>query len=537
MSLRASRRRQVALLIRIGLPRFEPNYDAAGNLVDDHRAYSYTYDHDNRMTNVKKSGAVDVAYEYDALGRRIKMVDASNSPYNVVRYYLHSGQNVVAEYNVAATRLRYYVHGPTYIDERVVMHDEANNPPSSPLAKGGHRGVLTKDLYTVAGLADERGWLVESYDYDAYGQPVMSACAVLPYAADYDGDGRSCGTAKRFASRTDGDVDGDDHAVFESHQNGPGNAPSGTLGWRSDFDCDGDVDGSDYVLFAHAYNGSGQTPRGDMALMTGSRVISRAANPYFFTGRRLDVYDIQDANTPNHFTDDKAGLVLYYYRARTMDPVLGRFLQRDPLGYLSGTALYEYCESAPVWQLDPTGEVAGRLVIEPRGLWIQTECGGCESKVKFKITPLDMNTKGWIIQHVTVRVAVFYCNGRRKTKTANKELNMSEAWLVSKGLVYRLPGPSFSRKELHSTDYWRIKDEGRCTKGWIVVHGRVKFVRNYKLVRPPWGFNPWLRTDLPSLPGTPPGWTNTGTHTHRLSAIWNCCREPPPRPTMAHATP
>lgn len=43
--------------------------------------------------------------------------------------------------------------------------------------------------------------------------------------------------------------------------------------------------------------------------------LSSVGNPYYFTGRRLD---------------DETGI--YYYRSRQYDPVIGRFLSRDPLG-------------------------------------------------------------------------------------------------------------------------------------------------------------------------------------------------------------
>jgi len=92
-----------------------------------------------------------------------------------------------------------------------------------------------------------------------------------------------------------------------------------------------------------------------MAITSGSMVVGRVGNPFFFTGRRLDVFDKQDAGTPHHFTDDHAGLQLYDYRARTMDPVLGRFGQRDPIGYHDGINLYEYVMSAPSLFTDPTG--------------------------------------------------------------------------------------------------------------------------------------------------------------------------------------
>jgi len=327
------------------------------------------YDHDNHLTEVH--GAIDklATYEYDALARRIVMVDWSNSPnlpLYTIRQYIYSGQNVVEEYDGDQDRACYYVHGPSYIDERVLMYDEASEADYV---------YLLKDLYTVAGLADAWGWLVEAYDYDAYGKVTMRRCAVLPDAADYDADG---------------DVDDDDLAVFAAHENGPGNDPCDVTdpsvipGWRSDFDGDGDVDGSDYIVFAHAYGGAGVSPRGVLMLLSGPMPASRVANPYFFTGRRLDLLDIDDANTPNHFTDDTPRLPLYHYRARAMDPVVGRFLQRDPLGvpegsfhayydgengqrlrgvskvimnrmYSDGMSLYEYVRSLPQADVDPLG--------------------------------------------------------------------------------------------------------------------------------------------------------------------------------------
>jgi RHS repeat-associated protein len=92
-----------------------------------------------------------------------------------------------------------------------------------------------------------------------------------------------------------------------------------------------------------------------MTLQSGSMVVSRVGNAYFFTGRRLDVIDIQNAGTPHHFTDDYAGLQLFDFRARTYDPVSGRFGERDPVGYRDGMGLYEYVGGRPSVILDPSG--------------------------------------------------------------------------------------------------------------------------------------------------------------------------------------
>jgi len=61
-------------------------------------------------------------------------------------------------------------------------------------------------------------------------------------------------------------------------------------------------------------------------------------NPYGYTGRRWDA---------------EAGL--WYYRAREYHPGLGRFLQRDPAGYVDGLNLYAYVANNPLAYVDPSG--------------------------------------------------------------------------------------------------------------------------------------------------------------------------------------
>jgi RHS repeat-associated protein len=63
------------------------------------------------------------------------------------------------------------------------------------------------------------------------------------------------------------------------------------------------------------------------------RQISAVGNPYAYTGRRLDAETGQ-----------------YYFRYRMYSPTLGRFLSRDPLGYVDGMSLY--AGYFGVWQTD-----------------------------------------------------------------------------------------------------------------------------------------------------------------------------------------
>jgi len=71
---------------------------------------------------------------------------------------------------------------------------------------------------------------------------------------------------------------------------------------------------------------------------------SAVGSPYLFTGRELD---------------PETGL--FYYRARHYDSGTGRFLQRDPLGYLDGFGLLEYVRSSPASSVDPMGTISVKL--------------------------------------------------------------------------------------------------------------------------------------------------------------------------------
>ena len=283
----------------------DPEYDAAGNLSRTETDYELAYDYENRLVEVKDpSDSVIATYTYDALGRR-----ASQTKDGTTTRFYYDDENVIAEYDAGDNLQRYYVHGPMYVDEHVLMHDSLQ----------GEFYYLLTALFSVTGLVNADGSVVERYTYDAYGLPTVTSPggrSGRDLSGDLDGDG---------------DIDGDDFAAFMATFalcDGAGGYNPG-----ADYDADNCITFVDYQLWLQFYRGF---------------VPPRSSNPYFFTGRRLD-FDIRGGGYAPE-------LALYHYRARAYDPWHGRFLQHDPALYRESLNLYQYAQSNPLMRLDPTGE-------------------------------------------------------------------------------------------------------------------------------------------------------------------------------------
>jgi RHS repeat-associated protein len=234
-------------------------YDPKGNLLSRPAALAspalgLVWDFDNRLRGADTNGtpaSQEVSFEYDALGRRVARSETGN---NVV--YVHAGQQVIADYArgaaAAAPSFR-YVYG-SYVDEPLLRHAGTGTtlPTSGTTALYYHRN----QQYSIVGLSNAAGALVERYAYTAYGELTILA-------------------------------------------------PDRSL-----------------------------------------RATSSFQNRYTYTGREWD-----------------PTLRLYYFRARWLEPKAGRFIGRDPLGYVDGMGLY--------------GAYFGLTSVDPSGLetWETTVVG------------------------------------------------------------------------------------------------------------------------------------------------------------------
>ena len=70
---------------------------------------------------------------------------------------------------------------------------------------------------------------------------------------------------------------------------------------------------------------------------------------------------------------------LYYFRNRWYDPIVGRWINKDPIGIEGGINLYEFCCDNPQNRRDPSGEVAPWIVAGGIGAAIGGLVGGIYS--------------------------------------------------------------------------------------------------------------------------------------------------------------
>jgi len=173
-------------------PLDQRTYDANGNLTSLKNdvagnaltlSVSCRYDYRNRMVEYKDNlTGQRHTYAYDALGRRIaKTVDADVTAYTTRYFYGGESQwQVCEEQDGSGDTVATYVYG-RYIDEVLQMQRCESTPPcTSP----GGTGVSpvdyyyhTDDLYNVMAVTDGAGQVVERYEYDDYGRPMVMDAA------------------------------------------------------------------------------------------------------------------------------------------------------------------------------------------------------------------------------------------------------------------------------------------------------------------------------------------------------------------------
>jgi len=334
----------------LGTTYLQEFFDPAGRLAvkafDNGALTKLTYDARDRVTQIAHThGATDLgtlAYTYDAEGNQLTEEDVT---------FPSRSQSFVFD---ALDRLVDWQRGPlpgpptstqiwsldpvanwnsTTIDGTFegCVHDAVNELMSIGPTTFHYdfNGNLTSDgVFDYVWDFNDRlksvsltggGPLVAEYAYDALGRRVMRIDYVTPEDRTYVYDGtqvvREYTLAFKhvatylYGNTIDEPIAKVDKKTYYFHPN-------------AHFSPALLTDQSGGVVERYEYNAYGEATTFD-ATWANPMATSRFGNPYLFTGRRLD---------------PETGLM--YFRARMYSPEMGRFVSRDPSGYVDGMNLY-----------------------------------------------------------------------------------------------------------------------------------------------------------------------------------------------------
>jgi len=310
-------------------------YDNLGRRIGITRkngvATSYTYDPVSRLETLTNDLAgtdkdQQLTFGYNAAGQVTSRTSTNNSAYAFSNLY-----NVARE-SPANGLNQYTAWGP-----QAVTHDPRGNMTSDGVS------TYTYDIANrLTGVSNGAG-----LSYDALGrlyEVTLSGAASTRF--QYDGSDLI----------TEYDSSG---AVLRRFVHGPGEDEP--LVWIEGATTQQNIANRNFLVADH---------QGSIVALTNGSGVATHVNTY-------DEYGIPGATNFGRFQYTGQAWIpeanIYHYKARAYSPVLGRFLQTDPIGYGDGMNMYAYVGGDPVNFRDPLG--LDRSGCQQSSLTILVVCG------------------------------------------------------------------------------------------------------------------------------------------------------------------
>jgi RHS repeat-associated protein len=335
---------------------YDPASNPAALTWPDLQSITYTFDGANRFTNVGNT-AVAIGFSYDALSR---MTGISRSGSSSTLGYDNADRLVTLNHALATSPVS-YSFGYTPADQ-IASSGSSSSVYDWPVTTVSNVATTVNGLNqiaTVAGVTntyDHNGNLTSdgtrTFTYDAENRllsDTVGGSTVLALA--YDPLGRLQQTAAG-STVVQYLYDGD-HLVAEYDNSGNvlrrfihGPASDNPVIW---FEGSGTATANASYLIAD-HQGS---------IIATTNTSGTVTNIYLY-----DVYGVPYAwpTVPLFGYTGQLALPqasLWHYKARAYDPVSGRFLQTDPVGYGPDVNLYSYVGGDPVDRRDPAGLAPG----------------------------------------------------------------------------------------------------------------------------------------------------------------------------------
>jgi RHS repeat-associated protein len=138
-------------------------YDASGNLhtkSDGTNLTTYTWDEDNRLTQVSLPGGATISYTYDVAGRMLTRTD-----WNGTSTFVWNGTDCTQETDYQGNVTRYCV-----VNGTLMSFDR----------QGTVYQIHADALGSVRKVTDPSGSVMATYDFDAWGSPLASTSDSIP---------------------------------------------------------------------------------------------------------------------------------------------------------------------------------------------------------------------------------------------------------------------------------------------------------------------------------------------------------------------
>lgn len=310
------------------------SYERSGSVIYSHDIQ--TRDNQGNITAesiISSQGSIIKSHDYDALDRIIESTVTSKPDitwsYDTEGNWTQTSQNGVAETREVDNDNQYTVitgHSPDY---------DANGNMTS------HNGqTLVYDWADRLIQVYESGSLILEYFYDALNRRVRqqdNSTGTLVVTEYVYNDSQIIEEYK--------DTVLDKTFVYADYMDDPIVMVTGTGRYYyakdRQFNIKAVTDNDGNIVESYEYSAYGVMTIFDNAGVDITATGSAIGNPYGYTGRRWD-----------------SATELWYYRNRMYSPSMGRFMQRDPAGYVDGLNLYAYVLNNPLRYTDPDGLMA-----------------------------------------------------------------------------------------------------------------------------------------------------------------------------------
>jgi len=336
-------------------------YDAVGNITSIATPFgtvSYSYYANNLLHTITLPNSQQVIYQYDAAGNLLQ----TDFPNGTAAAYAYDSRNrlvALANYGLGEAVNAAYSYTLDGVGNRTQVDLFEPLIPGFDPGSIGYAYNLGNILATADGATythdangnmttKTNGTNVTSYTYDSLNRLTAVNTGTQTTQYIYNGLGQRVGRI----------VDG----VQTNYLIDPNGILTQVL---AEMDDNGDLlafyvyDGAGLVAkvtpangyYFYHYDGLGNTVA--ITDSSGAIVNAYAYSPYGLVGSQETIEN--SFQYVGRFGVMAEGNGLYFMRARYYDPEVGRFINKDPIGYAGGMNLYGYVGGNPVNVIDPSG--------------------------------------------------------------------------------------------------------------------------------------------------------------------------------------